>query len=301
MVRNHHCLFFLRLQIKSPLLSHLRQSIMCQCIHAGVPDPCATVRCRSGHRCEVFEPTGEAFCTPDCSLNNGGCARNEICTIEQVQCVRAPCPPVVQCLDQCSVVRCATGHRCEIYEPTGEAFCTPDCSLSNGGCARNEICTLQQVQCKRAPCPPVVQCLDQCSVIRCATGHRCEIYERTGEAFCTPDCSLNNGGCARNEICTLQQLQCFRAPCPPVVRCLDQCSVMRCRAGHRCEIHKPTGEAFCKPDCSVNNGGCRSDQICELRPVTCVSPPCPPEVQCSCPPTCTKEFCARNPRGLCSK
>ena len=41
--------------------------------------------------------TGEAFCEPSCKLDNGGCQSDEICELETVQCVRAPCPPVVNC------------------------------------------------------------------------------------------------------------------------------------------------------------------------------------------------------------
>ena len=142
---------------------------------------------------------------------------------------------------------------------------------------------------------------DPCATVRCRAGHRCEVFEPTGEAFCTPDCSLNNGGCARNEICILQDVLCVRAPCPPVVQCLSPCATVRCGRGSRCEVDEESGEAFCNPDCSLHNGGCRSDQICELIPVTCKRSPCPPEVRCSCPPQCSKELCAGNRRGLCSK
>ncbi len=199
-------------------------------------------------------------------------------------------------------VRCRRGHRCEIFEPTGEAFCTPDCSLNNGGCRDREICTLEQVQCVRAPCPPVVQCLDRCATVRCLPGHKCEV-DGEGIPTCIPDCSVNNGGCGRGELCTIQQVQCIRAPCPsnPTIKCLSPCAAVRCSTGHRCEVDQATGSPFCAPDCSLDNGGCRSDQICELKPVQCVTTPCPPEVQCSCPPPCSREFCSGNPRGLCSR
>ena len=142
---------------------------------------------------------------------------------------------------------------------------------------------------------------DPCSTIKCQCGHHCEVFKPTGEPFCAPNCSLDNGGCSKGELCTLQQVQCVRAPCPPVVQCLSRCAAVRCRSGHRCEIDKVTGEPFCNPDCSFGNGGCRLDQICELKPVICVRAPCPPMVQCSCPPPCSKEYCTSNPKGLCSK
>ena len=63
-----------------------------------IADPCEHFGCPTGSTCKVFQPTGEAFCQPSCDLDNGGCASNETCSLQQVQCVRAPCPPVVKCL-----------------------------------------------------------------------------------------------------------------------------------------------------------------------------------------------------------
>lgn len=61
---------------------------------------CAKVRCANGYRCEIYKPTGEAFCNPDCRLNNGGCRADQTCKLKEVQCIRAPCPPVVKCIDK---------------------------------------------------------------------------------------------------------------------------------------------------------------------------------------------------------
>ena len=60
--------------------------------------------------------------------------------------------------DPCESVTCLTGSQCEVYKPSGETFCNPSCDLDNGGCSSDQICSLQVVQCPRAPCPPVVQC-----------------------------------------------------------------------------------------------------------------------------------------------
>ena len=59
-------------------------------------NPCTNKRCPIGYRCEV--DTGEAVCYPDCKLNNGGCLPGQICTLRQVQCIRAPCVPIRQCI-----------------------------------------------------------------------------------------------------------------------------------------------------------------------------------------------------------
>ena len=58
----------------------------------------------------------------------------------------------------CNITDCPRGSQCKIHEPTGEPFCEPSCDLDNGGCADNETCSLRNVTCARAPCPPVVEC-----------------------------------------------------------------------------------------------------------------------------------------------
>ena len=60
-------------------------------------DPCSGFPCPNGSQCQIYEPTGEPFCEPSCDLDNGGCADDETCSLEEVTCVRAPCPPVVKC------------------------------------------------------------------------------------------------------------------------------------------------------------------------------------------------------------
>ena len=64
--------------------------------------------------------------------------------------------------DACGSVTCPTGAMCQVYEPTGEVFCSPSCCLDNGGCPLTDKCYLYEVQCVRAPCPPVVGCISTC-------------------------------------------------------------------------------------------------------------------------------------------
>ena len=60
-------------------------------------NPCSMMHCPSSYRCEIYKPTGDVFCNPDCNQNNGGCPDDETCILQQVQCIRAPCPPIVRC------------------------------------------------------------------------------------------------------------------------------------------------------------------------------------------------------------
>jgi len=155
--------------MSSPLLKtyqcfHFDDQCFLFCSHlTPVVSPCATILCPNGFRCAV--ENGESFCKPDCDFNNGGCLANQTCRLQDVVCVRAPCPPSRICEDTnlCSTVRCGNGYRCKISN--GKAFCDPDCSLNNGGCPRGQICRLEKVKCVTQPCPPVrlCQCPPQCS------------------------------------------------------------------------------------------------------------------------------------------
>ena len=58
---------------------------------------CSTVECPIGYTCEIYPSTGEGYCNPSCNLDNGGCDEDEVCTLVPVQCIRAPCPPVINC------------------------------------------------------------------------------------------------------------------------------------------------------------------------------------------------------------
>ena len=61
--------------------------------------------------------------------------------------------------DPCDGFECGNGSECQIYEPTGEAFCNPNCEELNP-CKPHQVCRLQPVHCVRAPCPPVLHCED---------------------------------------------------------------------------------------------------------------------------------------------
>ena len=70
---------------------HLHVVLMVVIIVSVSPvSPCALIFCANGFRCEVSG--GEGFCQPDCSLNNGGCLKDETCRLEDVTCVTTPCP-----------------------------------------------------------------------------------------------------------------------------------------------------------------------------------------------------------------
>ena len=59
-------------------------------------DACGSVECLSGYECQVYQPTGETFCSPNCEDLNP-CESDEICVIQPLYCIRAPCPGFISC------------------------------------------------------------------------------------------------------------------------------------------------------------------------------------------------------------
>ena len=65
----------------------------------------------------------------------------------------------------------------------------------------------------------------------------------------------------------------------------DPCAVVDCQQYHYCEVSSVTGNAVCVPSCELENGGCRSDQICTIEEYDCFSTngdPCDPNQYIQC-------------------
>ena len=70
--------------------------------HSWVADSCDSIECDKGEACRIFSTTGEAYCDPDCSVENGGCEADQICIQALALCSinsRSPCPGAVACVD----------------------------------------------------------------------------------------------------------------------------------------------------------------------------------------------------------
>jgi hypothetical protein len=122
---------------------------------------CAVTLCAAGTTCYETGP-GKAECVPTPSCDGVSCAKGEHCELQEVQCVRAPCPPQPSCVadpaaDPCAAVRCKAGTHCEAKE----------------------------VQCIRAPCPPVAECVPDAKGVKCG-----ESVCGDGQYCCNESCGI---------------------------------------------------------------------------------------------------------------
>ncbi|HEX5659427.1 MAG TPA: hypothetical protein VFX59_19665 [Polyangiales bacterium] len=135
------------------------------------------------------------------------CPTNTKCVVKEVQCVRAPCPPIASCepIDvpvvdagvkdppaSCAATLCKVGTTC-VEGPNGAECVEQKCTAK---CSADQHCELQEVVCIKAPCLPVPTCVDDvvdaCATVKCKGGYHCEST----------------------------QPQCFTTPCPPFAECI---------------------------------------------------------------------------------
>jgi hypothetical protein len=119
----------------------------------GVPtNPCAATTCPTGTTCAVNKSLPpQAVCIPNepdpCATVR--CAAGTHCEAKPVVCVRAPCPPVAECVKDAAAVHCGgfAGRPCP-----GRGRCDDDpsdtCDPANGGADCGGLCTcIQNVAC----------------------------------------------------------------------------------------------------------------------------------------------------------
>uniref|UniRef100_A0A914R915 Uncharacterized protein n=1 Tax=Panagrolaimus davidi TaxID=227884 RepID=A0A914R915_9BILA len=240
------------------------------CIHKSV--------CQKRVKDSVMNNSGEEEYNP-CAATS--CPVNTTCELVKVQCIKAPCPPQVRCV------------------PIDPSTINP---CSSKICPENTECKLNQVQCIRAPCPPIPECvpvnetrpsrstpiLDKCAVVRCMAGTTCV------DGKCVPNSQQNpclTTLCPPNTVCKLNQVQCIRAPCPPIPECvpinetrpsrstpiLDKCAAILCTADSTCVDGKCVKIPQQNPCATMR---CGPNTRCEKVQVMCKKAPCPPQGRC---------------------
>jgi hypothetical protein len=98
------------------------------------PVTCATVLCPTGTYCDDI--SGSPQCIPLPSCNTVKCSAGYHCELEQVVCVRAPCPPQPHCVADKDPA-----------DPCG------------GKCKVTERCLVTPIECVTTPCDPIGQCV----------------------------------------------------------------------------------------------------------------------------------------------
>jgi hypothetical protein len=186
------------------------------------------------------------------------CPPNARCEVQQVQCVRAPCPPIATCVPvsvdpprdagagpgRCAVTLCQAGTTC--IETARGAQCVPVATCAATLCKTGTNCVETD---RGAQCVPITTC----AATLCRAGTTC--VETAQGPECVDASSCKGFTCGAGTHCELEAVQCIRAPCPANPICVpdvDACAAVRCRAGTHCE----------------------------LKQVTCVRAPCDPVAEC---------------------
>jgi hypothetical protein len=226
--------------------------------------PCDTVRCGSAQECQVYAPTGEAYCADSCK--DRACPADQECKLVPVTCVRAPCPPVAECVPKATDNVCALPAEpgpCKALMPrffhnaaTGK--CEP---FNYGGCQGNANNFETLAACEQA-CPSTGG--SKCEPA-CQAHQDCLTFEATQEKYCADNCAKMT--CPSGTTCKLEQVTCVRAPCPPVANCVaDGATGKRCgaRAGDTCSASE-----YCAYTAGSYCGAADAEAVCKTRPTVC--------------------------------
>ncbi|POM78337.1 Cysteine-rich protein [Phytophthora palmivora] len=97
------------------------------------------------------------YATQETSACDPPCEQDEVCQLQQVQCITQPCDPVPTCvpIEASCTKKCSKYETCQI-DADGSQYCYNPCAAVL--CLEGTTCHVEQVQCIQAPCPPIVTC-----------------------------------------------------------------------------------------------------------------------------------------------
>lgn len=138
-------------------------AVACPAVDAGAPkQTCANTKCPPRTYCDDISGSAECIELPSCDTVK--CTPGTMCQLVQVQCVRAPCPPLPMCVPKepqvctlaCKVgTHCAftaNGQKCEPDDPNmscGKKMCGPGQVCCNASCG---ICSSPDGACIAIAC-----------------------------------------------------------------------------------------------------------------------------------------------------
>ncbi|KAG6622538.1 Cysteine-rich protein [Phytophthora cinnamomi] len=102
---------------------------------------------------------------------------------------------------------CVKGDKCVIAN--GKAKCVPIDPLCNLDCVKGDKCVVENGKAKCIPIQP------ECTK-KCPKNEKCHINADNSQC-CVSPCATKR--CESGYTCHVDQVQCFRAPCPPIAVC----------------------------------------------------------------------------------
>ncbi|KAG6973139.1 hypothetical protein JG688_00003659 [Phytophthora aleatoria] len=104
--------------------------------------------------------TATTNAAPETTACNLTCVKGETCKLQEVRCITAPCNPVPTCVPNetgpVCTKKCPRNEKCQINSADNSQYCLSPCATVR--CSSGYTCQVDQVQCIRAPCPPVAVC-----------------------------------------------------------------------------------------------------------------------------------------------
>lgn len=217
------------------------------------PQSCETVDCGANSYCDDISGVAECLPLPSCATVR--CTTGTVCELQNVQCVRAPCPPQPVCVPEpdagktCGNVTCSAGQEC----------CNASCGIcvEPGGACTQQFCEPQMGTCAEVDCRAGTTCIETpggpmcqptltCASVLCVVGTTCV------ETPSGPSCEPNQGGAS--------------------------CATVRCAKDTYCDDISGVAECLPLPSCATVR--CETGFSCELQDVQCIRAPCPPQPVC---------------------